>query len=84
MTRRGPDMDFGTVKVMLVVGTLAISVLGTELVAQKEAALSPQGTISATAITIPTGDREERFDLPPVPRAISPILRPVARSRSSR
>jgi hypothetical protein len=84
MTRRGPGMDLGMVKVMLVVGTLTVSVLGTELVAQKDTALSPQDTASVTVITIPAGDREERVELPPVPRAISPVLRPVARSRSSR
>jgi hypothetical protein len=77
-------MDFGTVKVMLVVGTLAVSVLGTELVAQKEAAPSPQDTASVAVMTLPADDGEKRLELPPVPRAISPIVRPVARSRSSR
>jgi hypothetical protein len=70
--------------VILVAGTLAASVLGTELVAQKDAALPPQNTTSVTVITLPAGDSEERVALPPVPRAISPGLRPVARSRSSR
>jgi hypothetical protein len=84
MTRRSPGMELGLVNIVLVAGTLAVSVLGTELVAQQETAGRPQDTTSVTVITIPAGDREERFELPPVPKAISPGLRPVARSRSSR
>jgi hypothetical protein len=77
-------MELGTVKVVLVVGTLAASVLGTTLVAQKEAKLPSQDTTSAAVSTLPASDSAERFVLPPVPRAIVPALRPVARSRSSR
>lgn len=84
MTRRGPGMELGLVKMILVAGTLAISVLGTELVAQQEAAGRSQETPRVTVITIPVDNREERIELPPVPKAISPVLRPVARSRSSR
>jgi hypothetical protein len=77
-------MELGTVKVVLVVGTLAASVLGTTLVAQKEATLPSQDTTSAAVIRLPASDSVERFVLPPVPRAIVPALQPVARSRSSR
>lgn len=84
MTRPGPGMELGLVKMILVAGTLAVSVLGTGLVARKEAAGRPQDTTRVTVITIPAGDGEERIELPPVPKAISPALRPVARSRSSR
>jgi hypothetical protein len=59
-------------------------VLGTTLVAQKEATLPSQDTTSTAVITLPAGDSAVRFALPPVPRAIVPELRPVARSRSSR
>jgi hypothetical protein len=72
------------VKVILVAGTLAVSVLGTELVAQQDAAQPSQDTPRSEVITILTGDGDERFELPPIPRALSPVLRPVARSRSSR
>ena len=84
MTRRGPGMELGLVKMILVAGTLAVSVLGTGLVARKEAIGQSQDTTSVTVITLPAGDRQERIELPPVPKAISPVLRPVVRSRSSR
>jgi hypothetical protein len=73
-----------TVKALLVVGALAASLLGTNLVAQKEAMLPSQATVTGTILTIPAGDGEERLELPPVPTAIAPTLRPLARSRSSR
>jgi hypothetical protein len=77
-------MELGLVKMILVAGTLAVSVLGTGLVARKEATGQSQDTTSTTVITLPAGARQERIELPPVPKAISPVLRPVARSRSSR
>jgi hypothetical protein len=77
-------MELGLVKMILVAGTLAVSVLGTGLVARKEATGQSQDTTSVTVITLPAGNRQERIELPPVPKAISPVLRPVARSRSSR
>ena len=84
MTKRSPGIALGLVKIMLVAGTLAVCVLGTELVAQKEAAGGSQNTTSVTVIMIPAGDGQERIELPPIPKAISPVLQPVARSRSSR
>jgi hypothetical protein len=69
---------------ILVAGTLAVSALGTGLVARQEATGQSQDTTSVTVIMLPAGDRQERIELPPVPKAISPVLRPVARSRSSR
>jgi hypothetical protein len=77
-------MELGLAKMILVAGTLAVSVLGTGLVARQEATGQSQDTTSAMVITLPAGDRQERIELPPVPKAISPVLRPVARSRSSR
>ena len=84
MTRRGLGMALGLVKVVLAAGTLAVSVLGTGLVAQQEVAGRSQDTTSVTVITMPAGDGQERIELPPVPKAISPVLQPVARSHSSR
>ena len=84
MTSRSPGMALDLAKVMLVAGTLAVSVLGTGLVAQQEVAGRSQDTTSVTVITMPAGDGQERIELPPVPKAISPVLQPVARSHSSR
>jgi hypothetical protein len=75
------------IKILLAVGTLAASVVGTNLVAQKETT-APQQAVSATVVTIPKHNDnnrgEQQLRLPPVATAIAPAFRPVARSRSSR
>lgn len=82
--RRGKKQQLNWLQLSLGVGALAASLLGTGLVAHKDAA---QAAPPATVVVVPAaqgaGTEEQRLQA--VPTAASrPMLRPVARSRSSR
>jgi hypothetical protein len=75
-------------RVALAVGAFAASMLGSELIASQEAALSSSRPVTAITVPVQQADGtlgEQRLELAPIPTAIPRSeLTTVARSRSSR
>lgn len=89
-SRHRPTQQLGKLKAALLVGSIAAAVLGTNLVARKDAVLNPpaivvpagasQGEARTDAVNAPA-----KLSLPPVPQVLAPrAFQPVTRSRSSR
>lgn len=81
MIKHGIGMEAGTV--ILAVGALAATLLGAELVARQD---KPTAWQNSAPQMMPAAlpPELEKLELAPIPRALAPVLRPVARSRSSR
>jgi len=93
MTNRGRNkraQKFGGLKAFLVVGAFAATLVGTRLLAYQETAVVPkdaviiQETAPDTILVMPNSSKTITLELAPIPQAITPDIRPVARSTSSR
>lgn len=91
-TKRGRNrrsQQFNGLKVFLVVGAFAATLVGTRLLAHQETAVAPttptviQETAPRTILTMPNSSTAITLELAPIPQAITPDIRPVARSTSS-
>lgn len=91
---RRSGQQLGSVKVLVVAGGIAASLIGTRLLASNDAQVTAVPTTQPTTIIVnppaaqttnsTTGSGSVRLDLPPIPQAISPAVQPITRSRSSR
>ncbi|MDT8305129.1 MAG: hypothetical protein RRC07_04280 [Anaerolineae bacterium] len=84
--REGPQQ--GWWRAMLVIGALGASLLGSELIASREAGRVDAPAATVITIPVPQADgtlAEEHLELAPVPTAVPRSeVATVARSRSSR
>ncbi len=91
-----PDHSLGFLKTVLVVGTIAATMMGTRLLGQQAAAALISEPIT---VVVPVAQPQTQYALPPtyndsgrgtevqlqpIPQAITPNIAPVARTRSSR
>ena len=91
-----PDHSLGFLKTVLVVGTIAATMMGTRLLGQQAAAAPVNEPVT---VVVPATQSQEQYALPPsyngsgrgtevqlqpIPQAITPHIAPVARTRSSR
>ena len=81
--------QFNGLKVFLVVGAFAATLVGTRLLADQDTAVFPQTAAAIqdgavhTTLTMPGSSQAIILELAPIPQAITPDIRPVARSTSS-
>lgn len=87
---RRAGQQLGLVRAMVIVGSVAASLVGTRLLAVNDAQETAVATPQPAAIIIeppaaaPARNEALLIELPPIPQAISPAVQPVTRTRSSR
>lgn len=86
----------GALKMLLLTGSMIATLAGTRLLAWQEAAAIeiPVSTtesvtvtmpaVEASSIPLPPTNRGTQIELKPIPQAVLPQIKPVARTRSSR
>lgn len=86
----------GALKVLLLTGSMIATLAGTRLLAWQEASATEisVSTTESVAITVPAAEassmslpptnRGTQIELKPIPQAVLPQIKPVARTRSSR
>lgn len=89
---RRPDQQWGTLKAMLVVGSMAATLAGTRLLALQEpvvetAVVTPEPVVvvvpAAATSSLPmppnwdAANRGAQVELAPIPQAVTPDIRPV-------
>lgn len=95
MSRRSkrPDRELGILKTALVAGALTATVAGTGLLAAAEPVSAPAAEAVPVTVVVPADQlppsvdpalRARQLELQPIPQAVSPDIRPVTRTRSSR
>lgn len=84
MTKKKSGSQLGPMKGVLIVASVAASLLGARLAALGDGQ-SAGDRPAASQVVVQTGSRMQVVELAPIPTAISPdMLPPVARSQSSR
>lgn len=97
MTKGGRhNQKFGTLKALLFTGSVAATLAGTQLLPLQDAEVTAGPVSTSEPVTVvvpggesstfllPPGDRGRRVELKPIPQAVQPDIKPVARTRSSR